>query len=236
MLPNYSLFGRFLGMNTLPDILKGCILFKDMSSEDLLTCLNYSNYIIKRYSKGNLLLLEGHKCEEIGILLKGLLKVQTLYPSGKSLTFIQLKPGESFGEAIIFSKTSKCPATISAIEDSEIMYIKKWDLINCASKNHRFMENFLGLLSDRLLILNKKVKMLSLENIRQKIRYFLMKEYKIQKSNIIKVSLSRKEMAEYIGIQRPSLSRELSKMREEEIIEFDREVIIIKDMSALNKL
>jgi len=43
-------------------------------------------------------------------------------------------------------------------------------------------------------------------------------------------------MAEYIGIQRPSLSRELSKMREEEIIEFDREVIIIKDMSALNKL
>ena len=63
-----------------------------------------------------------------------------------------------------------------------------------------------------------------------------MEEYKEQKTNIIKVSLSRKEMARYMGIQRPSLSRELSKMREEEIIEFDREVIIIKDMSALNKL
>lgn len=98
------------------------------------------------------------------------------------------------------------------------------------------MENFLGLLSDRLLMLNKKVKMLSLENIRQKIGYFLMEEYKKQKSNIIKVSLSRKEMAEYMGIPRPSLSRELSKMREEEIINFDREVIIIKDMSTLNKL
>lgn len=220
-------------MNTLPDILKGCILFKDMSSEDLLTCLNYSNYIIKRYSKGNLVLLEGHKCEEIGILLKGLLKVQTLHPSGKSLTFIQLKPVESFAEAIIFSKTSKCPATISAIEDSEIMFIKKRDLINCASDYHQFMENFLGLLSDRLLILNKKVKMLSMENIRQKIINFLMDEYKEQKSNIIKVSLSRKEMAQYMGIQRPSLSRELSKMREEKIIEFDREVIIIKDISAL---
>lgn len=68
-----------------------------MSSEDLLTFLNHFNYIVKRYSKGNLVLLEGHKCEEIGILLKGLLKVQTLYPSGKSLTFIQLKPVESFG-------------------------------------------------------------------------------------------------------------------------------------------
>jgi len=162
--------------------------------------------------------------------------VQTLYPSGKSLTFIQLKPVESFGEAIIFSKTSKCPATISAMEDSEIMFIKRGDLINCASHHPRFMENFLGLLSDRLLILNQKVKMLSMENIRQKIGYFLMEEYQIQESNIIKLPLSRKEMAEYMGIQRPSLSRELSKMREEGIIEFDREFIIIKDRSALNKL
>ena len=223
-------------MNTLPDILKGCILFKDMSSEDLLTCLNYSNCIIKRYSKGSLVLLEGHKCEEIGILLKGLLRVQTLYPSGKSLSFIQLKPVESFGGAIVFSKTSKCPATISAIEDSEIMFIKKWNLINCSSNCHRFMENFLGLLSDRLLMLNKKVKMLSLENIRQKIINFLMEEYKEQKSNIIKVSLSRKEMARYMGIQRPSLSRELNEYYTFFVIEFDREVIIIKDMSALNKL
>jgi len=223
-------------MNTLPDILKGCILFKDMSSEDLLTCLNYCNYIIKRYSKGNLVFLEGHKCEEIGILLKGLLKVQTLYPSGKSLTFFQLKPVEIFGEVIVFSKTSKCPATISAIEDSEIIFIKKWDLISCSSNCHQFMENFLGLLSDRLLTLNKKVKMLSLENIRQKIRNFLMEEYEEQKSNIIKVFLSRKDMAQYMGIQRPSLSRELSKMREEGIIEFDRKSIIIKNVSALNKL
>jgi len=142
-------------MNTLPDILKVCVLFKNMSSEDLLTCLNNCNYIIKRYSKGNLVHLEGQKCEEMGILLKGLLKVQTIYPSGKALTLTQLKPAEIFGEVIILSKTNQCPATVNTIEDSE---------------------------------------------------------------------------------QRPSLSRELCKMREEEIIEFDREVIIIKDMSVLDEL
>jgi CRP-like cAMP-binding protein len=97
------------------------------------------------------------------------------------------------------------------------------------------MENFLELLSNKLLILNKKVKMLSLESIRKKIENFLMEEYKKQGSNIIKVSLSRKEMAEHMGIQRPSLSRELIKMREAGIINFNREVIIIKDMAALSK-
>jgi CRP-like cAMP-binding protein len=233
MLPIYS--PEVLNMNVLSDKLKSCILFKDMNSEDLSNFLNMSNYIIKKYPKGNVIVIEGSECEELGILLEGLLEVQTLYPSGKLLTFAQLKPVETFGEAILFSKMNKFPATIGAIKDSKIMFLKKENLINCLTNCHKFMENFLELLSNKLLILNKKVKMLSLESIRKKIENFLMEEYKKQGSNIIKVSLSRKEMAEHMGIQRPSLSRELIKMRKEGIIEFDKKVIIIKDIGALSK-
>ena len=206
-----------------------------MEREDLSNFLNMSNYTIKKYPKGNVVVIEGSKCEELGILLEGLLEVQTLYPSGKLLTFAQLKPVETFGEAILFSKMNKFPATIEAIKDSKILFIKKDNLINCLTNCHKFMENFLELLSNKLLILNKKVKMLSLESIRKKIGSFLMEEYNKQGSNIIKVSLSRKEMAEHMGIQRPSLSRELIKMRDAGIIDFNREVIIIKDMAALSK-
>ena len=233
MLPIYSL--EVLNMNVLSDNLKRCILFEDMKCEDLSNFLNMSNYTIKKYLKGNVVVIEGSKCEELGILLEGLLEVQTLYPSGKLLTFAQLRPVEIFGEAILFSKVNKFPATIGAIKDSKIMFIKKEDLINCLTNCHKFMENFLELLSNKLLMLNKKVKMLSLESIRKKIESFLMEEYKKQGSNIIKASLSRKEMAEHMGIQRPSLSRELIKMRDAGIIDFNREVIIIKDMGVLSK-
>lgn len=222
-------------MNVLSDNLKRCILFKDIKYEDLSNFLNMSNYTIKKYPKGNMVVIEGGNFEELGILLEGLLEVQTLYPSGKLLTFAQLKPVETFGEAIIFSKMNKFPATIVAIKDSKIMFINKEDLISCLTNCHKFMENFLKLLSNKLLMLNKKVKMLSLESIRKKIGNFLREEYKKQGSNIIKVSLSRKEIAEHMGIQRPSLSRELIKMRKEGIIEFDKKVIIIKDMGALGK-
>ena len=222
-------------MNALSDHLKRCILFKDMQHEDLSNFLNLSNYTIKKYSKGNVVVIEDSRCEELGILLEGLLEAQALYPSGKLLTLTRLKPVEIFGEAVLFSKMNKFPATIGAIKDSKIMFIKKENLINCLTNCHKFTENFLELLSNKLLILNKKVKMLSLGSIRQKIGNFLMEEYKKKGSNVIKVSLSRKEMAEHMGIQRPSLSRELIKMREEGIIEFDKKVIIIKDMRALNK-
>jgi len=206
-----------------------------MKCEDLSNFLNMSNYTIKKYPKGNVVVIEGSKCKELGILLDGLLEAQALHLSGKLLTLTRLKPMEIFGEAILFSKVNKFPATIEAVKDSKIMFIKKENLINCLTNCHKFMENFLELLSNKLLILNKKVKMLSLENIRKKIENFLMEEYKKQKSNIIKVSLSRKEMAEHMGIQRPSLSRELIKMRKEGIIEFDKKVIIIKDIGALSE-
>jgi len=233
MLPIYS--PEVLNMNVLSDNLKRCILFKDIKYEDFSNFLNMSNYTIKKYPEGNVVVIEGANCEELGILLEGLLEVQTFYPSGKLLTFAQLRPVEIFGEAILFSKVNKFPATIGAIKDSKIMFIKKEDLISCLTNCHKFMENFLELLSNKLLILNKKVKMLSLESIRKKIENFLMEEYKKQGSKIIKVSLSRKEMAEHMGIQRPSLSRELIKMRDAGIIDFNREVIIIKDMAALSK-
>ena len=222
-------------MNVLSDHLKKCILFKDMEYEDLSNFLNISNYTIKKYSKENVVVIEGSKCEELGILLEGVLEAQALYPSGKLLTLTQLKPVEIFGEAVLFSKMNKFPATIGAIKDSKIMFIKKGNLINCLTNCHKFTENFLELLSNKLLILNKKVKMLSLGSIRQKIGNFLMEKYKEQGSNAIKVFLSRKEMAEHMGIQRPSLSRELIKMRKEGIIEFDKEVITIKDIGALSK-
>ena len=223
-------------MESLADILKQCILFKDMDYKDIEKFIKISNFTIKKYLKGNLVVMEDSHCKELGILLEGLLEVKSLYPSGKSLTLNRLKPAEIFGEAILFSKSNKFPSTIEAIEESAIMFIKKADLINCLSNCHHFMENLLELFSDRLLMLNKKIKMLTMKNIKQKIGNFLIEEYKKQKSRKIKVSLSRQEMAEHMGIERPSLSRELSRMREEGIIEFDKEFIVIQDLEALNHL
>ena len=96
-------------MNVLSDNLKRCILFKDMKYEDLSNFLNMSNYTIKKYPEGNVVVIEGSKCEELGILLlEGLLEVQTLYPCAKLLTFSQLRPVEIFGEAILLPAYSLC--------------------------------------------------------------------------------------------------------------------------------
>jgi len=227
------LFYKGKDMEGLADILKQCILFKDMTPQEIEAFIKVSNFTIKKYQKNSLVVSEDSHCGELGILLKGSLEVQSIYLSGRSITLNRLKVPEIFGEAILFSKSNKLPSTIEAIEESVILFIKKSDLINCLSNCHHFMENFLELLSNNLLMLNKKLKMLTMENIRQKIVDFLKEEYSKQKNYKIKVPLSRQEMADHMGIQRPSLSRELSRMRKEGIIDFNKEFIIIKKQNIL---
>ncbi|NMB08010.1 MAG: winged helix-turn-helix domain-containing protein, partial [Tissierellia bacterium] len=76
-------------------------------------------------------------------------------------------------------------------------------------------------------------KFISIKNIRDKIIEFLTYEYHIQNSNTIKLNISKKELAERFGIQRPSLFRELKKMKEEGLIDYDHKYIKILDTNIL---
>ena len=55
-----------------------------MNYKDIDTFLKVSNFIIKKYLKSSLVVSEDSKCEELGILLKDLSELQSLYPSDKS--------------------------------------------------------------------------------------------------------------------------------------------------------
>jgi Mn-dependent DtxR family transcriptional regulator len=48
--------------------------------------------------------------------------------------------------------------------------------------------------------------------------------------------MTKKELAEKIGVQRPSLSRELNKMRKDGLLTYDSKQITIMDVDLLNKL
>lgn len=81
--------------------------------------------------------------------------------------------------------------------------------------------------------MSDKIKTLSLKSIRQCIIDSLIYESYAQKCNTIKLELTKKELAEKFGVQRPSLSRELNKMRKEGLIEYDAYSITILEYNLL---
>lgn len=211
-------------------------LFLDMPPAEILSCLSSIPYAMASYGKGDLVALEGDPCFRVGIVVSGHLEVQKIYPSGKAVTLTHLRSGGMFGEIIVFSGVDRYPATLHAIEPTQILFIEKTALYALMEKFPAIMRQFMRLLTRKILMLNARIKNLSYHTIREKIAGFLLESCKETPSAYVDVGLTRQEMAELFNIPRPSLSRELAKMRQEGLIDFDRSVFRIKDMQKLEDL
>jgi len=217
-------------------ILQKCSIFKGMEIEHIDNIVKENNYKIVNYDKGDIIAIEDSACSHIGIVLNGSIEIQRIYESGRSLTVQRFMEGNIFGEAVVFSEMKTYPATIISSSKSKIMFIKNEAIIELCSNDKMFLGNFMSLLSEKILMLNRKVKTISLCSIRQKIANFILEQVKIQKSERIKLSINKKELAEYLGVQRPSLSRELINMKEEGILEYDKNEFHILDMYTLKEI
>ncbi|NLY76676.1 MAG: Crp/Fnr family transcriptional regulator [Tissierellia bacterium] len=218
------------------DKLAKCILFKGVEKEDIINNLSKIPYKIETYKKDQVIAIEGDDCNSLGIILNGRIEIQKIFPSGQVTTINSFKEGNIFGESLVFSDRHTYPATISAMEKSEIMFIKKEDIVKLCMLNSQILTNFVTVLSRRILMLNERISNLSQDTIRKKIASYLLLEYKKQKSLTIILPYTRKKMAELLNVPRPSLSRELIKMKEENIIDFNKNEINILDIDILEEI
>ena len=208
-------------------------LFKNMDLEDIINILEEIPYEIEVYNKGEIIAIEGDDCPSLGIILKGKIEIQKIFPSGQIMTINNFKEGNIFGESLVFLDKHSYPATITAMDYSEIMYIEKSNIIELSILDTRVLTNFVSILSNRILMLNNRISNLSQDSIRKKIANYLLFEYENQKNLFIELPFSRKKMAELLNIPRPSLSRELTNMKDEGIIDFDKNIIKILDLDLL---
>jgi CRP-like cAMP-binding protein len=208
-------------------LLKKIDLFKDLSFEDLNHLLTKDLYEIKSYNKNVVIYFQNEKCTRFDIILKGTILVQDIDSRGNVLTISDFNVGDVLGGNLLFSHKNFYPMTVMAKTDAIILHIKKDLIIKLCQINEVFLNNFLQSISDKTLILTDKIKSLSMKTIRQCIIDFLMYESFSQSSNTIRLQYTKKELAEKFGIQRPSLSRELNKMRKDGLIEYDAHSITI---------
>jgi len=213
--------------------LQKSVLFRRLNEDNIMALLRFLQVKTETYEKDSIIAFEGDKCTKLGIVASGKVELQNIYPSGKVATLTLLQEGESFGEAILFSDKDIYPISTVAKTRTTIIFIEKNAIMHGLTHHPILLDNFLKLLSNKLMMMNLKVKVLSLDTIRQKLCNYLLKEYKLQNSTMIQTAMSRKDMAEHMSIQRPSLSRELIKMKEEGLIDFDKSTIKILDVDAL---
>lgn len=218
-----------------PALMKSSI-FKGLAPEVLAPSLHNLSVRVTEYAKDATIVIEGDACDNLGIIMTGMIEVQNVFPSGKVATVARMGPGQTFGEAILFAQAHSYPITIQSLQKSEIAFVPRNDVLKLMSEHPLILENYLSLLSNRLVLLNGRIKSLSMDSLRQKIAHYLLQEHKKQKKMVLDISLSRREMAEHMAVQRPSLSRELIRMQEDGLIQCEKNTIEIVDLESLEDI
>lgn len=218
------------------NILKHIDLFRELSLQNFQDLFTENCYSIENYKKNSVIYLPNEKCTTFDIVLKGTVSIQGIDDKGNYISISDFSIGDTLGGNLLFSHKNFYPMMILSKTETSILHLKKDLIIKLCNCNTDFLIRFLQSISDKTLILTDKIKILSLKSIRQCIIDFLICEKYVQKSNIIKLTLTKKQLAEKFGIQRPSLSRELNKMRKDGLIEFDAHSITILDENSLKNI
>ncbi|AFS77434.1 cyclic nucleotide-binding protein [Gottschalkia acidurici 9a] len=216
------------------NILKECSLFKGQALSHIEHLLGSINYRVEHFKENEIVFSYEKIADTIGIILSGSIDVQKIFPCGKVVTVTTRTAPDLIANASMFSKIEYYPSNISACSPSDILLIHKNELLKLFLIDKRIMINFLESVSNRILELNKKIEILSLNSIKEKIAFFLINECEKNNSNKITLSFSKKSWSEHMNVSRSSLSRELRDLSDKGILTFDKRTIIIKDLEELN--
>jgi len=213
-------------------------LFKDIEKDELSKILLCLGPRIKAYRKKEYITIQRDDFSAIGIVLDGEVIITKETLAGDRVIMARLDKGNIFGEIAAFA-SNKWLATVVADTDCTILFLPSNKIVGVCPKmclGHRaLVQNMLKIVSQKALILNKKVEILSLKSIRKKVTTYLLEQYFMENSSSFEIPLKRNELAEYLLVSRPSLSRELIKMQEEGIVEFHKNSFKILNLEALKK-
>lgn len=213
------------------DVLNDVKLFNNIDFNELLNILNCMKPVIRNYKKKENITNAYEQFNGIGIILEGDVIITKDNLAGSRIIMAKLSTGDIFGETIAFSNYDKWAATVVAVTDCTIMFMPPERIIgncpNLCGGHTELIKNMLSIVSQKALNLNRKLDFLTIKSIRGRFSTYLLELYNKKKTNTIMLPLKRNELADFLNVSRPSLSREMIKMKEEGIIDFYRSTIKI---------
>ena len=183
---------------------------------------------IEKYAKGETVYNQGSSCTSLDIVVVGSLTAYSLSENGSSTVMFEFKKDSIIGANLLFAPKNIYPLNIYCLTECELVHIEK-TAVEILLHNYDFVMSYVKSLSQNSLGLNNKIAMFSRKTLRQNIFEFLIQQSTAQQSQTVNLPFSKKEFADYLGVQRPSLFRELKKMKLDGIISTNnRKITIIK--------
>jgi CRP/FNR family transcriptional regulator, cyclic AMP receptor protein len=216
------------------DLIRSVPLFSTLTDDEFSQLAHI--FVARAYRKNQVIFLEEETGNYMYLVLSGKVKVAKAGAGGKETILAIHRSGDFFGEmSLLDGKTA--PATVSAMEDSKIISLSGTDFHKYLLHNEKVMLQIIQVLCARLRQV-WQTQSLSSSTADARIRmgvYQLAKRHGIRDAHgtIIDLKITHQEMAEMVGTSRETVTRVLTRLREQGIIEIDQRRITLLNPKAL---
>ncbi len=205
-------------------ILQKSALFANIKADEILHIMHCLKSQVKSYQKGQILFQPDETLPAIMLVLAGRIQIELHDYFGNRNIIATIQPAQIFGEVYACNPQLKTNIQAVSLENSRLLFLRIEHLITTCQHNclfhTRIIQNLLSLLSQKAYTLTNKINYLSKRTTREKLLSYLADCASKAHSNSFTVPFRRQELADFLAINRSAMCTELSKMRQEGIIDF----------------
>jgi CRP-like cAMP-binding protein len=180
-----------------------------------------------RYGAGDMLFLQGEPCLRVGYVLSGSIEIRSTTPGGRELPIQTVPAGEFFGDVLSLAGGTRYLGNVFATSSVEVLYVLTDAFLDILAVNRPLLEDYLRLLGGKTFFIKQQVKMLSLPDLRSKILFWLCWNLGEKSTGVVGIPGTKEHLAAFLAVERPSLSRELARMKREGVLDYSRREIFL---------
>ncbi len=201
--------------------LENNVLFHGMNKSEIQEIISVIPHMIKKFDEQDVIVHQGDIVDNIGIVIDGNVIGKKYTPDGEEIIVSKMNERQVFGDILSGANGFASPVTVQAIEKCTVLFIDYNRLISSDHELiHKVLRNMIQNISIKYFLQNKRTDILMLKSVREKVITYLKWQSDIKEAKTFLIDLDRRLMADFLGVDRSALSRELSRMKKDGIIDY----------------
>lgn len=210
-------------------------LFRNLPLNIKQTILDKLDHSLFAIDKNEEILKQNTVCKSLFVLLKGRLRVDIIDGLGNVIMVENIIAPRAFATPHLFSTDNILPATFTVIEDGILFTATKDSVFKLISEQPSLLKSFLCITGNCNKCTTTRLRALSHKNVRNRIIAYLL-EQRQNDNNIFQIEHNQVQLADYLCVTRPALSKEINKMIKEGLIKMKGKTVELIQIGELERL
>lgn len=210
-------------------------LFEGLPDNIKTSILDRLDFQIYDIAKNEIIARQDTPCKSLYILLEGQLRVDIIDGWGNNVMIEDIIAPRAFATPHLFSKDNTLPATFTVTIKGTLLKATKDSLFKLISEEPGLLKNFLCVTGNCNKCTVTRLRALTQKSIRNRFIVYLLEKKRPEK-DWVTIEHNHSQLAEYLCVTRPALSKEINKMIKEGLIYVDGKKVQLLELSQLRQI